>query len=77
VTLFAYCVWAFELPDIDGVPWRLLTIVPFTGCLVRYARLLAAGEGETPEELLLSDRALILWGGAWLILFALSVHASG
>ena len=27
--LFAYCVWAFELPTVDGVPWRPLTIIPF------------------------------------------------
>jgi decaprenyl-phosphate phosphoribosyltransferase len=77
MALFAYCVWAFELPDVDGVPWRLLTVVPFAACLVRYGVLLRAGQGEAPEEMLMSDRVLILWGGAWLVLFALTVHASG
>ena len=36
--LFAYCVWAFELLDVDGVPWRLLTVIPFTAaCCARAA----------------------------------------
>jgi hypothetical protein len=36
-----------------------------------------AGDGEAPEELLLSDGRLPLAGVAWLVLFALSVHAAG
>ena len=44
--LFAYCVWAFEVPDIDGVPWRPLTVIPFAVCLVRYGTLVQAGVGE-------------------------------
>jgi decaprenyl-phosphate phosphoribosyltransferase len=74
--LFAYCVWAFELSDVDGVPWRLLTVVPFAVCLVRYGELVRAGAGEAPEEMLLADRRLAIGGVAWLLLFALSVHAA-
>jgi decaprenyl-phosphate phosphoribosyltransferase len=74
--LFAYCVWAFGLVDVDGVPWRLLTVVPFTICLLRYGALVGAGAGEEPEELLLGDRTLVLSAIAWLFLFALSVHAA-
>lgn len=75
--LFAYCVWAFELPDIDGVPWRLLTVIPFAACLLRYGKLVRTGSGEAPEELLVSDRGLAIGGLAWLVLFALSVNAAG
>jgi decaprenyl-phosphate phosphoribosyltransferase len=75
--LFAYGVWAFELPDVDGVPWRLLTVIPFTACLLRYGALVRNGSGEAPEEVLLSDRWLAAGGIAWLVLFALSVHAAG
>lgn len=75
--LFAYCVWAFELFTVNGVPWRPLTIVPFAACLLRYGALVRAGDGEAPEELLLSDGRLQLAGVAWLVLFALSVHAAG
>ena len=75
--LFAYCVWAFELPTVGGVPWRPLTIVPFAACLARYAMLVQAGGGEAPEELVLRDRWLQLAGLVWLVVFALGVHAVG
>jgi decaprenyl-phosphate phosphoribosyltransferase len=75
--LFAYWVWAFAVPDVDDVPWRPLTAVPFTICLLRYSRLLRGGAGEAPEEMVLSDRILILGGVAWLLLFGLAVHAAG
>jgi decaprenyl-phosphate phosphoribosyltransferase len=69
-------VWAFNLPDVDDVPWRSFTIVPFAACLLRYGSLVKAGAGEAPEEMLLSDRWLPGAGVVWLVLFALSVHAS-
>jgi len=75
--LFAYCVWAFELPDIDGIPWRPLTVVPFAVCLVRYGSLVEGGVGEAPEEVLTADRVIALAGGAWLLLFIMSVNAAG
>jgi decaprenyl-phosphate phosphoribosyltransferase len=76
VALFAYCVWAFQLPTVHGIPWRLLTVIPFTVCLLRYGARVRAGAGEAPEEMLLSDRVLLLGGAAWLVLFALGVHAA-
>lgn len=75
--LFAYCVWAFELPEVHGIPWRPLTIVPFAACLARYAALVRAGGGEAPEDALLRDRYLQAAALAWLLLFALGVHAAG
>lgn len=76
VALFAYCVWAFQLATVDGVPWRPLTIVPFAVCLARYGALVRTGQGEAPEDVLLADRVLQLVGIAWLLLFALGVHAA-
>ena len=76
VALVAYCVWAFELPAVRGIPWRPLTIAPFAACLLRYGALVRAGAGEAPEDLLLADRPLQLAGLAWLVLFALEVHAA-
>jgi decaprenyl-phosphate phosphoribosyltransferase len=75
-TLFAYCVWAFELPAVHGFPWRPLTIVPVAACLLRYGMLLRGGDGEAPEELLLADRPLQIAGFAWLVLFVLGVNAA-
>jgi decaprenyl-phosphate phosphoribosyltransferase len=77
IALFAYCVWAFELPAVHGIPWRPLTIIPFAACLVRYHRLVLSGDAEAPEDVLLQDRWLQFAGGAWLVLFALGVHAAG
>jgi decaprenyl-phosphate phosphoribosyltransferase len=74
--VFAYSVWAFQLPVVDGVPWRLLTIAPFAFCLLRYGRLVLAGSGEAPEDVLFRDRMLLVAGLVWLVLFALGVHAA-
>ncbi len=73
--LFAYCVWAFQMPDLDDVPWRLLTVVPFTIGILRYGSLVRSGAGDAPEDLVLSDRVLLISAVAWLLLFALSVRA--
>jgi decaprenyl-phosphate phosphoribosyltransferase len=77
IALGAYWVWAFGLVDVDGVPWRMLTAIPFTVGLLRYGALVRTGVGEAPEETLLSDRVLLLSGVLWLLLFALTVHATG
>ena len=77
VALLAYCMWAFSLPVVRGIPWRPLTIVPFAACLLRYSELVHRGAGEAPEDVLLSDRPLQLAGLAWLALFALEVNAAG
>ena len=76
VAILAYSVWAFDLPSAHGVPWRPLTILPFALCLLRYETLVQTGGGEAPEELLLADRPLQLAAAAWLLLFALGVHAA-
>lgn len=77
VALFAYYVWAFALFDIDGIPWRMLTAIPFTLGLLRYGALARAGGGEAPEETLLADRRMAAIALVWLVLFALTVHATG
>lgn len=74
--LFAYCMWAFALPSVDGIPWRPLTVIPFTVCLLRYGTLVQTGVGEAPEEILTADRTLALCGLAWLLLFAMGVNAA-
>jgi decaprenyl-phosphate phosphoribosyltransferase len=75
--LFAYCVWAFELPDIDGIPWRPLTVIPFVVCLLRYGALVQTGVGEAPEEIVTADRVIAAAGVVWLLLFIMGVNAAG
>jgi decaprenyl-phosphate phosphoribosyltransferase len=76
LALFAYCVWAFELPTAGGFPWRPLTILPFVACLLRYQLLVLRGAGEAPDELVFADRWLAVAGLTWLTVFALGVHAA-
>jgi decaprenyl-phosphate phosphoribosyltransferase len=76
IAVVAYAVWAFELPAVHGVPWRPLTVVPFALCVARYGQLISRGQGEAPEDVLLSDRLLQVAGVLWLVLFALGVHAA-
>ena len=74
--LLAYIAWAFELPLVGGIPWRPLTILPFAAAILRYGALVAAGDGEAPEDLILGDRMLRLLSIAWLVLFVAGVNAS-
>jgi decaprenyl-phosphate phosphoribosyltransferase len=76
LALFAYCVWAFDVTTVRGVPWRPLTIMPFAVCLFRYRALALGGKAEAPEDLLLADSWLQVAGCAWLVIFALGVHAA-
>jgi decaprenyl-phosphate phosphoribosyltransferase len=73
VALGAYCLWAFEASAANGVPWRSLTILPFTLALLRYGLLVSTGAGGAPEEILLGDRFIMLAGAAWLGMFVLGV----
>jgi decaprenyl-phosphate phosphoribosyltransferase len=75
--LLAYCVWAFELPTVNGIPWRPLSIIPVAVALTRYSVLARTGKGEAPEDVILRDRVLLAAAAAWLALFALGVHAAG
>lgn len=74
--LVAYCLWAFEAKVGAGIPWRVLTILPFTAAIVRYVVLVRGGDGEAPEEMLFGDRALQIASAAWLALFVLEVNAA-
>lgn len=72
--IVTYCLWAFTRPEPSGVPLHALTIPPFTAWLLRYTGLLAQGAGQAPEDLVLGDRLLLVFGASWLALFALSVY---
>ena len=50
VALAAYCVWAFEAVHPSVVPWRELTIVPFSLAMLRYRLLVRAGTAARPSR---------------------------
>jgi decaprenyl-phosphate phosphoribosyltransferase len=77
VTILAYCLWAFEKSaTVGNQVWFQLAIIPFVLGILRYALLLEQGRGGAPEDLVLSDRVLLVMGACWAILFAIAVHGS-
>jgi hypothetical protein len=76
--LIAYCMWAFSSASAngDGAIWYQMSIVQFAVAILRYALLLEQGKGAEPENLVLSDRALLLAGGAWLLIYGIAIYTS-
>ena len=68
----AYTGWAFTRPA--HLVWYGLSIAPLLLWLARYARLIGAGAGQAPEELILRDRTLLALSVAWGILFLGGVY---
>jgi decaprenyl-phosphate phosphoribosyltransferase len=73
VTIAAYCLWAFE-GTAGRNPPSGLSIVPFVLGIYRYGMLLEAGQGGTPEELILHDRWLQAFGLLWVLLVGAGVY---
>jgi decaprenyl-phosphate phosphoribosyltransferase len=77
VTILAYCLWAFEKSSDTGEPlWFELSIVPFVLGILRYSLLLEQGRGGAPEDLVLSDRVLIVMGLVWAAFFGIAVRGA-
>lgn len=72
LALISYFLWAAE----GHFPWRMITIAPFAGCLLRYNLLLRQGDGEAPEDLVFGDRWLMLCGFIWILTFVIAVRAT-
>ena len=75
VTMVGYSLWAFSLSEGVVHPiWYELSVAPFVIALLRYAYLVEGGRGGEPEELVLGDRQLQLFGALWALLFAAGVY---
>jgi decaprenyl-phosphate phosphoribosyltransferase len=73
VTIAAYCLWAFE-GEAGRSLQAGLSIVPFALGIYRYVMLLEGGGGGTPEELVLRDRSLPVFGALWVVLVGWSAY---
>lgn len=76
VTILAYCLWAFERAAVlpHAAPFFEASIAPFVVGLLRYWVVAADGSGETPEDVVLTDRRLQLSGLIWAMLFACGTY---
>lgn len=77
ITMLGYSLWAFQLSQDRPSPiWYELSVAPFVVALLRYAYLVEGGRGGEPEELVLSDRQLQLFGLLWAVLFTAGIYLS-
>jgi decaprenyl-phosphate phosphoribosyltransferase len=73
VAIAAYAQWAFEGPN-GGSVWSELSIIPFVLGVFRYALLLEQGQGAAPEDVVVTDRPLLILGSVWVILVIIGVY---
>jgi decaprenyl-phosphate phosphoribosyltransferase len=74
IALGAYYAWAFHSSGMGGaIPWRELTVVPFTAVLLRYGQLVSQGRAGAPEGVLFGDACVQIAGATWLVMFVLGV----
>jgi decaprenyl-phosphate phosphoribosyltransferase len=67
--VLTYATWALQYPGKAHGSWPLaLSVVPFLAAMLRYSLLVARGAGEEPEQLLSSDRFLLVAGLVWAAL---------
>jgi decaprenyl-phosphate phosphoribosyltransferase len=79
VTVTAYCLWAFDKSGLQAraghhFVWIQLTVVPMILGVLYVLRLLDAGRGGAPEDLVFQDHVLQGLGFGWLLLFAVGLY---
>jgi decaprenyl-phosphate phosphoribosyltransferase len=75
MVLISYSLWAFENLDRGplSVGWTAISIAPFTLGLLQYAREIDIGQAGEPEDVVLRDRVLLIFGLLWLIVICVAV----
>jgi len=75
LALVFYVLWSVEIGG-DGKHWlALLTALPFTLVLLRYAQHVDNGDAESPEDVVLGDIAIQVLVLFWALLFAVRVFS--
>jgi decaprenyl-phosphate phosphoribosyltransferase len=64
--VLCYGLWAFERDATGGTSWFVISMIPFTVAILRYAVDVDGGIAGEPEEIALKDRALQLLALAWI-----------
>lgn len=63
IVIMTYSQWAYTNRDISSI-WAMVSIVPFSIALLRYAVDVDKGTAGEPEEVVLNDKLLIVLGAA-------------
>ncbi len=61
-----YGLWAFERDGTGGGSWFVVSMIPFTVAILRYAVDVDGGMAGEPEEIALRDRVLQFLAVAWI-----------
>ena len=77
VTITTYCLWAVEVGGQSSIPWSMMSIVPFSLGILRYAIDIDRGGSEVPEDTFLANLSLVVYGMAWALLFGLGAMGVG
>ncbi|MGE2691710.1 decaprenyl-phosphate phosphoribosyltransferase [Mycolicibacterium pulveris] len=64
--VLCYGLWAFERDDSGGTSWFVVSMIPFTIAILRYAVDVDGGLAGEPEEIALKDRVLQLLAVTWI-----------
>ncbi|MCH9699899.1 MAG: decaprenyl-phosphate phosphoribosyltransferase, partial [Actinomycetia bacterium] len=64
--VLCYGLWAFERDATGDTSWFVISMVPFTVAILRYAVDVDGGMAGEPEEIALKDRVLQLLALAWI-----------
>jgi len=78
MVLISYSLWAFETAGVDdrdllGIPWRAISIAPFTLGLLQYALEVDTGNAGEPEDVVLHDHVLQGIGLVWVVVISVAV----
>jgi decaprenyl-phosphate phosphoribosyltransferase len=79
ITVATYCLWAFDRTGLLAHPghhvvWIELTVIPLVLAVLHIFRLLDAGKGGEPEQLVLKDHILQGYGVLWLLLMGIGLY---
>ncbi len=80
IVMTTYCLWAFDnsssgLSSIHHhVAAIRLTVIPVLLVILHILRLLEAGGGAAPEDLVLTDRTVQSLGAIWTLLFVVGIY---
>ena len=72
--ILSYGLWAFQLNQTSHSVWSVISMVPFTVAVLRYAVDVDGGVAGEPEEIALKDRVLQVLALAWVVSIGISVY---